>query len=1014
MKFLSRNCLNFLIFLLIFLFNTQKILAQKESFIVNINPVRGSDFWSLSDQKPNDFVEFQKKISDKKPITWLLRPDYFLNTKDNLFLNSKYKSDEIGIFLEVTPVWTNPINIKYNSSLPWYHSQNIFLSGYNPKDRIRLIDYAFLNFKNVYGYYPKSVGAWHIDPVSAQYLVDKYHVNSFLICTDQTSTDGYQIWGGWWGIPYYPSKDNLLVPAQSSKDKLDALILWWAARDPVNGYGQGKNSLYSVQPNDYLQKNLDINYFQKLVNIYLNQTNNNFGEITIGLENDNSLKVHGSEYQKQIKYLSDINSKFVTATDFYDWYSNSFPNLSPDNETTGTDPLGSNIEFRWLSSKQSRIGLIKKPGEDWQLIDYRLYTDKNPDPYQYYKNLDNALYWNIPAKIDSVFNIGQTQVWKNQILIESKKFNFKPIFIVSAIIVIIVLIMNFLKKIKLLPTLLILLGTFILSLTMIRSGSIYPYGMGFWGPNGHDGIWHLSLINQLQNSIPPKNPVYGGTYLSNYHWGFDLFAAFIGKVLPLSNVFIYFKLLPVLFALGIGLLSYLLAKTVTKNKVVALSFVALNYFAGSFGYLITLFKDKTIGGESLFWSMQSASTLLNPPYALSLVVMLFGLLFWYKNKDSKKIYPAVINGIIFGILAGIKVYAGILIGLTIVTYWLFNFIKTKKFFNYHFYAWVSTAIVSLSILVALGALQNSTLLEYKPLWFTHSMIESIDKFYFPRLASLRMNLAQNPLSVKLPILIAIEITLIGIFLIGNMGMRIFGFWTIFSKVIKKQLSNFDSLLIILMLFAFLIPQLFVQKGTAWNTIQFFYYFLFVSNFFFAQFIANILNNKNTKSYLITAFIFLLAIPTSYSTIKDYLGNPPPSAIPPKELEAVNFLKNRPTGAVLTYPYDKYKLNQLNLNTPIPMYLYETTAYVSAMTNHQTFLEDEMNLDITGFDWKSRKNEVDKFFNTTDKFFARGFLINNNISYIYLVNDQNFQLSTEDLQINKIFDNSQVRIYQVRK
>jgi hypothetical protein len=74
-----------------------------------------------------------------------------------------------------------------------------------------------------------------------------------------------------------------------------------------------------------------------------------------------------------------------------------------------------------------------------------------------------------------------------------------------------------LKKQKIIPFLIILIGTFIWSLTMIRSGINYNFGVGFWGPNGHDGIWHLSLINQLQHSIPPQNPVFSGTILTNYH-----------------------------------------------------------------------------------------------------------------------------------------------------------------------------------------------------------------------------------------------------------------------------------------------------------------------------------------------------------------------------------------------------------------------------------------------------------------------------------------------------------------
>jgi hypothetical protein len=549
---------------------------------------------------------------------------------------------------------------------------------------------------------------------------------------------------------------------------------------------------------------------------------------------------------------------------------------------------------------------------------------------------------------------------------------------------------------------------------MVRSGSQYPYGIGFWGPNGHDGIWHLSLINQLQNSIPPKNPVFSGSILSNYHWGFDFLAAIISKIFFLPNVFVYFKLMPVLFGLSIGILSYLIAQMVTKNKTTALFFVFLNYFAGSLGWLVSLVREGKMGGESLFWSMQSASVLLNPPYALSLIILLLGFLFWLRFRKVNKIYLALINGLIFGVLAGVKVYAGILIGLALAFFWLINFLRTRKFFNYHFWICLSTALFSFLILFFLGAFKSSTLLEFKPLWFTHSMVESIDKLYLPRLASLRLNLSQTQEIIKLPVLIFIELFLIGIFLMGNMGFRTLGFLTVFKKIKDKKIKEFDILILVLMFFAFIIPMLFVQKGTAWNTIQFFYYFLFFSNLFFAQFLSSLIKNKKNKTYLLAALLIIITIPTSYSTIKDYLGNPPPAAIPSKEIEAINYLKSQNNGIVLSYPFDKYKKDYYKISTPIPVYLYETSAYISAFSGHLSFLEDEMNLDITGFDWQTRRKEIEKFFSTTDKYFARGFLLNNNIDYIYLVNDQEFKLSDNDLQIDKIFDNSQVRIYKVRK
>ncbi|MDP4009692.1 MAG: hypothetical protein Q8P53_01770 [Candidatus Shapirobacteria bacterium] len=569
-------------------------------------------------------------------------------------------------------------------------------------------------------------------------------------------------------------------------------------------------------------------------------------------------------------------------------------------------------------------------------------------------------------------------------------------------------------KAKLLILLTIIFGTVILSLTMIRSGSLYDFGIGFWGPNGHDAIWHLSLINQLKKQIPPLNPIYSGQILTNYHWGFDFFAAIISKLFFLSPIFVYFKLLPIIFALSIGILSFYLVKLVTKNNLTALLFTLFNYFAGSFGWIITLIREGKMGGESLFWSMQSASTLLNPPYALSLILLLIGFIFWIKNKNSNKFFIGVLTGVFFGLISIVKIYATIPIGIAFVLYFTFKYLQTKKISVFNLSLWISFALTSFLLLYFLGALRNSTLLEFKPFWFEHSMIESLDKLYLPKLSSLRTTLASNIVFIKLPILLAIEASLFFIFLLGNMGVRILGFWTIFQKIIKNKLNDFEILLITSMFFSLLIPHIFIQKGTAWNTIQFFYYFLFFSNFFLAQFITNIFQKHNLKNYLVTSLLIIISIIGSIATIKDYLGNPPPAALPRNEIVALNFLKNQKKGIVLTYPYDQYKKEELKLKTPIPLYLYETTAYVSAFTENQSYLEDEMNTDITGLDWKIRRNESLKFFNSTDKFFGRGFLLNNKIDYIYLVDAQNFVFQTTDIFVDKIFDNGLVKIFKVEK
>ena len=189
-----------------------------------------------------------------------------------------------------------------------------------------------------------------------------------------------------------------------------------------------------------------------------------------------------------------------------------------------------------------------------------------------------------------------------------------------------------------------------------------------------------------------------------------------------------------------------------------------------------------------------------------------------------------------------------------------------------------------------------------------------------------------------------------------------------------------------------------------------YYSLFIGNIFLSVFLVKS-GSKLTK-YFVFPLMLITTLIASYENFHRYLSNPAPASISNPEIEALNFLKNQKEGIVLTYPYDKYL--KKNMSAPVPIYAYETTAYVSAYSHQTTFLEDEMNLDITGFNWQSARQEEEKFFKTSDEFFARGFLVNNQISYIYLTNNQNFNLTEQQLQIEEIFNNNQVRIYRVQR
>jgi len=402
--------------------------------------------------------------------------------------------------------------------------------------------------------------------------------------------------------------------------------------------------------------------------------------------------------------------------------------------------------------------------------------------------------------------------------------------------------------------------------------------------------------------------------------------------------------------------------------------------------------------------MQSISTLVNPPFALSIVVLLAGILLLLRIKkwNTQRIIGL---GLLFGILINIKVYAGIVVLPALLVFALVKLEQNKRQYLSVFLVALITSLVTFFLINKRAV----SLIVVEPLWFVHTMIESADRFYWPRLAAARQAFTQNKMGLKLFI---VEIVGFVIFLIGNLGTRVIGLKTLIEKNIKKDFDDLDAFIFIGSAVGLLIPLMFVQKGTAWNTIQFFYYFLFFANFYAAVALSKLMKVKTNQKWIFLGLIILLTIPTSLATLKGYIGWPPPTALSQGELEALSFLREQEPATVLTFFYNPFERERFK-QTPIPLYVYETTAYVSAFSGKQTFLEDEMNLIISGYDFKQRIEDEVEFFVTENEIWARGFLLNNQIGYIYLTDKQRFLLTEEQLGIDKIFDNGEARIYQVR-
>ncbi|KKR11450.1 MAG: hypothetical protein UT39_C0007G0015 [Candidatus Woesebacteria bacterium GW2011_GWA1_39_21] len=556
------------------------------------------------------------------------------------------------------------------------------------------------------------------------------------------------------------------------------------------------------------------------------------------------------------------------------------------------------------------------------------------------------------------------------------------------------------------------LGTLAWSLVMLKSGHVYSFGMGFWGANGHDGIWHVALINSLSRATL-QMPVFAGSYIKNYHIGFDLIVAAVHKITSIPVISLYFQIVPPIIAFLIGLLAYKFVYIWKKSKIQALVAVFFIYFSGSFGWVVTYLRTGSFDGESLFWSQQALSTLINPPYALSLVIIFFGLYYLAKENGSlPKNRTIIILSLLFGILAQIKIYAAVLILSALFFAGVWGFFKRGS--NSFLIIFLIASAVSLFVILPTYNFTGAGLI-FQPFWFLESMVSDPDRLFWPRMASALYNYKITGNIVKETLAYGLSFA---IFLVGNLGIRIISFPYLGRKILAfKKLETLEIMIFSVILLGLFIPMFFIQKGNSWNSIQFFYYSLvflsLVTGLSVGEYLENMLKRRlrkdqyvgKSKVVLIVVVIVLFCVPTTIATLRHYLPSRPPSMISNEELTALYFLRSLPDGVTLTFPFDRDYANYINPPPPKPLYLYESTAYVSALSNKISYLEDEVNLEITGYPWKERVEEIYNNFGNVSYLRSIG------INYLYIPDFKNFS-HKDEMQPLTIYNKDNIAIYKL--
>ena len=434
-------------------------------------------------------------------------------------------------------------------------------------------------------------------------------------------------------------------------------------------------------------------------------------------------------------------------------------------------------------------------------------------------------------------------------------------------------------KTNIVGSVILLFLTLIFTTTLIFSGFKPDGSLAF--QEIHDSVWHIALVENLLESIPPKHPSTDTILLHNYHYFYDLFLSGFAKITNISHFILYFQLSVLFLSSTLVGSAFILGKKL-QDAVSGYILATVTILFGSVSYLIPVFfHPEQPWGESSFWVSQTFVMIVNPQVIYTLTVTyLVLLLIFYLEKikkltlQNKKQYFGLhfLIIILSATSIGFKSYAFVILSVLYAVVLLREIIKHKSYLP--ILIGLLYSVVSLPFMWLITRFASNSFF-YEPLWFTNTMIESPDRVNY-----LEWKFLQDHYLFKKnwPRLWMLEAKKIAIFYIGNLGVRVLfvglPLLALFKKYRKEINWVFVSYIFIAFLFSSIFPLLFLQKGIVWNSIQFWYYALLFANVLFVFLLIKIFK-AHSKKLLLAVFTVLLfaSIPTTLRTLQEKTNKP---------------------------------------------------------------------------------------------------------------------------------------------
>lgn len=356
---------------------------EKKQIVNIINFIRGFD--PRTDDDLTLPVRKQIELLKKHRLkgTFLVQYDALCNPEFTDLLKALDPEQfEIGAWFEVVEPLTENSGIEWRGRYPWdWHSHCAFSVGYTEAERERLADTYFNDFKKIFGYYPKSFGSWAFDAHTLDYISKTYGIDAACNCKDQWGTDGYTLWGGYYGQGYYPSRNNAFTPAQTPESQIGVPVFRMLGSDPVSQYDLGLDSslasgvevqgVVTLEPvytgsaggggvKDWVDWYLAENFSGRCLT---------FGYAQAGQENSFGWEAMRDGLEYQFQKLSEMESageiEALTMRETGIWFKSEFETTPPAVIAAVDDWKKSGKKSVWYCCKNYRINLYAENGRFW-------------------------------------------------------------------------------------------------------------------------------------------------------------------------------------------------------------------------------------------------------------------------------------------------------------------------------------------------------------------------------------------------------------------------------------------------------------------------------------------------------------------------------------------------------------------------------------------------------------------------------------------------------------------------